>query len=618
MHSQQLQKSFTHVYEAFFSEHKIIFSSPFLLSRTGDVDAKYNGISIKQKIPLRMYVGIRSDSKQWVRFGSITYRDIVDYGFIQKDMCEYAPYFLELQEYISKLDLWLDKWYTINILSELPRWAGLGFDSILCTLLATALRRLSWKVQAKDFHIEERSHEDLNDIDSPMYHILRLAQQLESHLRGYQYYSGATSATMIHTPFPTVSYTEDILPYDKKTLVTAGDYKCFTYPLNTLFPEVGPIPYAAIDFWIIYSGRPTLIENTDQERSHTELSSFMWFAEQTFKHSLQGVSANRKPTFYKQLLKNWDKWDAGNILQSLLGYMSLEMLYTLQILYQKWHTEDDIKKCILAVTKLRHAHNVIRRSSSYLTNIITCLQQYFWYRGDLLGITYSESNSMWGSLLFITPLEGLRKNIFNTLSQAKRDFPACEMIYANRVDGKESLGLVCDQDLMQQKTSSFIDNSTMVLEKHDNIILGSYDELLQNQDTDILLDTIQMKIYIHGEKVTSKDLHSQTGTIEMLISVLQNVGSDISNKQLPLSSYSKCKNDMVGKIILPLIKLVRSRCKKELPLECYGSVYDYFLRLKQNDISFGIMRKVTDPKILNKDETATTHENKKTPELARW
>jgi hypothetical protein len=328
----------------------------------------------------------------------------------------------------------------------------------------------------------------------------------------------------------------------------------------------------------------------------------MGFAEQTFKHSLHSISSNRKPTFYKHLIKNGEKGAPHDMMQSLLGYMSLEMLYTLQMLYQKGHTEEDIKKCILAVTRLRHAHNVIRKSSSYLTGMITCLQQFFGFRVDLLGLTYSESNSMGGSLLFITPLEGLRKNIMNSVSQAKRDFPACEMIYASRSDGNEHRGLICEQDLMQQKTSTFIDNSTMVLEKHDTMILGAYNELLLDQSVDILLDTVQMKIYIHGEKITSKDLHSQVGTIEMLLGLLTNTGTDISNKQLPSSSYSKCKNDMVGKIILPLTKLVRAKCKKDLPLDCYGSVYDFFLRLRQNDIKFGIMRKATDPKILGQEK----------------
>jgi hypothetical protein len=56
----------------------------------------------------------------------------------------------------------------------------------------------------------------------------------------------------------------------------------------------------------------------------------------------------------------------------------------------------------------------------------------------------------------------------------------------------------------------------------------------------------------------------------MLMTALKNIGSDISNKQLPASSYSKSKNDMVGKIILPLIKIIKDTIKKDIPIDCYG------------------------------------------------
>jgi hypothetical protein len=48
---------------------------------------------------------------------------------------------------------------------------------------------------------------------------------------------------------------------------------------------------------------------------------------------------------------------------------------------------------------------------------------------------------------------------------------------------------------------------------------------------------------------------------------------------------------MVGKIILPLIKIIKDTIKKDIPIDCYGWMYDYFLRLKKNNIRFGIMKK---------------------------
>jgi len=70
------------------------------------------------------------------------------------------------------------------------------------------------------------------------------------------------------------------------------------------------------------------------------------------------------------------------------------------------------------------------------------------------------------------------------------------------------------------------------------------------------LDTINNKIYLRGKKLTSKELHSQTTTVDILRILLNNINKDIPNKSLPQSSYSKNKNEMLGKIVLPLISLL--------------------------------------------------------------
>lgn len=49
---------------------------------------------------------------------------------------------------------------------------------------------------------------------------------------------------------------------------------------------------------------------------------------------------------------------------------------------------------------------------------------------------------------------------------------------------------------------------------------------------------------------------------------MENIGKDISNKDLPVSSYSKNKNDMLGKIVIPLIELIERETGKKLPLIC--------------------------------------------------
>jgi hypothetical protein len=76
------------------------------------------------------------------------------------------------------------------------------------------------------------------------------------------------------------------------------------------------------------------------------------------------------------------------------------------------------------------------------------------------------------------------------------------------------------------------------------------------------------KIYINGRKLTSSDLHSQTATVDILKLLMENIGKDIPNKEFSSSSYSKNKNDMQGKIIIPLLELIQKELGKKLPLIC--------------------------------------------------
>lgn len=98
--------------------------------------------------------------------------------------------------------------------------------------------------------------------------------------------------------------------------------------------------------------------------------------------------------------------------------------------------------------------------------------------------------------------------------------------------------------------------------------IGDCDTMIQNYSTGILLDMLNNKMYINGRKLTSEDIHSQTATVDILKILIENTGKDISNKDLSVSSYSKNKNDMLGKIIIPLIELVEKETGKKLPLIC--------------------------------------------------
>jgi hypothetical protein len=56
-------------------------------------------------------------------------------------------------------------------------------------------------------------------------------------------------------------------------------------------------------------------------------------------------------------------------------------------------------------------------------------------------------------------------------------------------------------------------------------------------------------------KLTSKEIHSQNTTIDMLRILMDNIGKEVSNTKLPVSTYSQNKNEILGKVVLPIRKL---------------------------------------------------------------
>lgn len=131
---------------------------------------------------------------------------------------------------------------------------------------------------------------------------------------------------------------------------------------------------------------------------------------------------------------------------------------------------------------------------------------------------------------------------------------------------------------------------TTVNNKWKSVITSEYEDALNDKLWWILLDKLSKKIYIDWVKLTSQELHSQTFTIELLEILIENIWKFIDNKQLPLWSYSKNKNELVWKIIMPLNKLLEEKIWKKLPLTCSGSLWEYLIKLDETDIKISILK----------------------------
>jgi len=585
------------MYEKFFLENQCVFSTPFIINRSGDVINNYSGVSIKQKIPLRMYMGYARSNTKWISVNKIYHLDIGEYQFIESNAIEYAPYFddinKELEKKYGKL-LSEGEGIQINILSELPRGVGLGFGSMLALLLSVVIQRSIGNIDIHDIEAlkSKNINEVLDDSHNTFHKIMADALCFDKLIYG-MISTGTKLTTFFDGYYPVVSFSED---GDKSLLPEEEIVKrCYGFRLNQLFKGLRDNPYVPIDYGIVYSGKPVLLEQiagsnykTNKTINTTIKSDF----KKLFGGLFSNLHINRIPWFYKYLIApETDEFDMtyGKLMWSI----SMRILHYMSKIYSEAYEEDHILQFFESLRKYRQADCVTRKSSKTYLKFIKIFLESFHGPQGYISLSPNDSTIMWWCVIVTMPLEGFRKTLMSAVDKIGVEFVCSKTIYLNRVDGVEREWIKCEQDIGSGIYSEFLDSSSCVLKTSDGKVkLGDCEKMINDHKQGILLDMINNKIYIHGRKLTSSDLHSQTATVDILKILIENIGKDVSNKEFSTSSYSKNKNDMQGKIIIPLIELVQKEFNKKMPLVCKWSLYDFYVKLNPSDIEIAVIDKL--------------------------
>ena len=597
MNSKNLKKTYIQTYEKFFLENQTVVSAPFILSRSGDILHNYSGVSIKQKIPLRIYMWYTKTIDKKISIKKVYHLDMNEYQFIESNAIEYAPYIADIEKELEKKYgklLHGNEGIEINILSELPRGAWLWFGSILALLLSVIVTTIWGAIDSdKIAHMRiQNINEALIDTKGDVYKIFENAFHFDKSIYG-MVGSGTKMASFFDSPYPIVSFSEDF----DKLLVPDGDIvnRYYGFRLNTLFKWLRDNPYIPIDYWVIYSGKPVLLEQiawskykTNENITRTIKSDF----KKLFGDNFGNLHHNRIPKFYKYLIApETDEFDST--YGKLMGILSLKVLYFMSKIYSEAYEEIHMLQFLDALKKFRQGDCVTRNSSTNFIKFIKTFHKNFHGPQQYISLLPSDSTIMWWSLIFAMPLEWFRKMAVEAADKTNMDFVGSKLIYSNWVDGVEHEGLKLEQDIHQWIYSEFLDSSRYTVKMADGKVqISDYDTAIKNHKKWILLDMISNKISINGRKLTSEDLHSQTATVDILKILIENTGKDVSNKDFVVSSYSKNKNDMLGKIVLPLIELIEKETGKKMPLICKWSIYDFYLKLNPSDIDIIVIDKL--------------------------
>lgn len=591
MNSQKLKEQHLSTYQQFFGKQNIVVSAPFLMKWCDNVLPEYSGVSIKQKIPLRMYIGAKKNETNSMGFQSITYRDHHTKGFTTTPLVEYAPYFRRIQNYLNQkyADILEKKWgYDINIFSEISRWWWLWFDAIIALILSTIRNRIGGDIDIKE--IEKVLTKDINDhihTHEGIKKILTDAYDIDSVIHGKSFSSTKISA-LFNAQYPIVCFTEQ----DHEIKVST---KRFWYRLNELFEWVKENWYLPIDYGIVYSWKPFFLEQVlhKKETNVHIYENVQKKLQPKFEKYCEDISWTKKPKFYTHVLTANTTKTISRVYGDMMGIVSIEVLYCMIQIFTQGYNDYHMRLFLKSLDKIRYGNYMIRESSEVS---ISFINKFFWsIKWDRNSIACFPNNTsvMWWSFCFAIPSEWYRKIISDAVHDMRTYFEWAEMIYANWLDGIEQHGIKYEQDTQRDIYADCMRWLRYTIKYTDGgSFFGSYEECVKRIDSGIVLDTVHNKMYINGRKLTSSDLHSQAATVEILKSLIENIGEEIQNKILPLSGYAKNKNEMVGKIIVPLVDLIQKECNERLPLFCRGSIYDFSMRLQRSNIGIALLQKI--------------------------
>ena len=581
MNTESLQKQFKAEYEGFFAKNDLVVSGCF----TGTVWPTWvwhnsKLMRIKLKLPIKLYLWIHINQSWDIVFWNVnTYKNISE----KFEGAKFEEIIDQNEEIIAFIKRFLKKhncllWLNINLLSEWWRGYSFSFTSTFASVLSIALYMLIGKITPKDLE----KYEDFLESDI-FKEITATAWQIEliniygnaawgNQFVFYKWYNPAL--------FYCERFNQDI------DIEKVGEIKYSFTPFTKLF-DIVDHNYLPFDYVMIFSW---LLSNTKKIEQAIQLDDKRLEKYNNFmKNDILSITKLRKNVYFL------DQMEQGiyNQFINMFGILTTIVLESLKKIYTEGENNENINNLIDTINSIRYLFYVLERSpSDFIESFISIFHEESKNK-EKIGMVNCYSSKKWGSYVIIMKQGANRKHFFDTLERMKADYPDMVVNYMSRIDGVINDGVVLEQYISQWMFSKYTTKDQVYVKTNTGEnFLWNYNDIISIHKDGLLLDTIKNKIYLNGRKLNSSDIPSQTTTINVIDKLLDNIGKDIPNKEFEISSYSKNKNEMLGKIVLPLIALIEKETGENLPLICKGSIYDFYMKLNPSTTKLAIIKKI--------------------------
>lgn len=570
--------------------------------------------NIRHKLPFKAYVGIKSNGKK----GVIEIDQVIAYQ-VEKDMFADTE---DLNEYSKKISTIVDTLitkkigskdfdgFTINILSEREEKTGVNVSYTALIVLASFIQTHLLDPRVLN-EMKYASHDQLyrrkNDGEMKFFRSIQneiiktFAQVNHGIVTGVTSYSG-----FVYSEFPLVYITEsrngtiDEKFGELKPLHVSSNVEVLDdliregYRLNELTDISGTFP---LDVACIYPGSSrgflSAVQHVKQsvrprfnELRNKTVSLFNNFVEYHKENS------QRLPSFLT------DAADEAYMHRYLEGqvYTRVNLLDALIHLYQNKMSHNAQINFFDAINALQNINTPFEEHpSKNLQFIMRKIRKVAQEKGIEVGILSLHWGKNDGNIFVYSAPDKFREEIKSIVQELQSDYnPNITLDFASWRDGWGIEGLTIEQDLKSGKISPIIppDARRVIMwdgKNHSEKIVSP--ETIEHENFDIVFDAVNKEIIIAGEKFSSKELPTKKASVELFSFLAQHVGEMLQNNELPESSYSGYRNDLQGKVIGPVEKLVREKINKSLGVSITGGLSNFNIQFKPKDITWAcVMR----------------------------
>lgn len=560
--------------EELFSRYEFVISGHFSFNRFPEwIGSASDHISINQKLKLKCYLWIKKVEKQWIIFKNIKmcdWAEVVDYN-LAKFRQQYKKSISFLERKLNLLDN--NYWFEVSVVSECLKWEWFGFTGTIMSLLVSWIYYEEGKLSCRDLEDYDKFQKS-----SLFREINNLAHQCTIIAKNWNVWSAFLSAmSQWSHPYAYITDMADELDYKKvdescecaKPLT--GLFKVENFPMETL-----PVCWAIVYTW-----------QKSNSSFAVKQKKFLEYANMGYQNWFNGLEISKvdsqlklwleKSSYYETKLRN-------------ISNLSINVLYILEKFYKKWFQNWYVQDLIQLLNLINKMYNNIERDFDVTNDFHkACIENrvskgIFWF-------SPIYTNKYGGNYLVVFEDDSDLDVLQEVLGDMKNNYPDISIRETYDFDMPAKDGIVIEQDINYGIWRKTWKDLYVLSDNQWNQKFVSYTDINFKEQKWIFFDWVKGKVYVDWKILTSKDIKSATTTIELFDHLLRSVSHSIENNELWPSSFSGQQNQMESKIINPLVKYIKKALWVDFPIECSGSLREFFITLWKTDINIQLVKK---------------------------